>query len=111
MGGEIESAHPRLRDSLEELLLFSLRKHFHLVPQFRAVPKSRDSSDRAYLHIQVPSWQWEIPKTRAWEQSVRCTVHRLLLMNVQRLYGSIVRLINSSGRSELNVLMPHISKA
>lgn len=34
----------------------------------------------------------------------------VLLMNVQRLYGSIVHLINSSGRSELNVLMLHTSK-
>lgn len=64
--------HPRLRDNLEELLLLSLRKHFHLVLQFSAVSKSCDS-DQAYLHIQVPSRQWEIPKTRA--QSVRCTVH------------------------------------
>lgn len=32
-------AHPRLRDNLEELLLFSLRKHFHLVLQFSVVLK------------------------------------------------------------------------
>lgn len=34
----------------------------------------------------------------------------VLLMNVQRLYGSIVRLINSSGRSELNVPVLHTRK-
>lgn len=65
-------AHPRLRDNLEELLLFSLRNHFHLVLQFSDVLKSGDS-DRSYLHIQVPSRQREIPKAQA--QSVRCTVH------------------------------------
>lgn len=35
----------------------------------------------------------------------------VLLMNVQRLYGSIVHLINSSGRRELNVLRLHTSKS
>lgn len=35
----------------------------------------------------------------------------VFLMSVQRLYESIVHLINSSGRRELNVLKLHTSKS
>lgn len=102
--------HPKNKKQQRSVLLFNLKKTFTFSFQFSSGPKSSNNGWALVLIYLSPIQPVGNSKETGIVSWMYCNAG-VPLMNVQRLYGSIVHLINSPCRKELNVLRLHTSKS